>query len=537
MVKRWRASEHLWLVLIVALGAGLRFWAIGAKTIWLDEAFSIWVAQHSVPEIVQWLVRIDQHPPLYYMLLHYWIDAFGDLQGAVRAFSAVCGTLAIPLFYATGKAFYDAKVGLMAALILAVAPFHVRFAQETRMYALLTLAVVAALYFLAHVLRNPRAATWRWLGLAVAQAVIMLTHNTATVYFPLALNFALILIVLLQSTARIHAADLPGLENPAWVGFMRKWLLFQLLALLIWSVWAWAFVVQARGVDAEFWIAPPTLDAILSTLHTLILAHLPRWFPLYPLADLLFGALAVYGVYGQRRQPGRAILLSVLFGAPILIALGVSLRRPLFYDRTLIWVTLPLYLLMAVGIVQLRRQAGWSSTSWRPRSVQAACNAIMGQAHIGYWLSVGGILMLSALALHSYYVYFHKEDWDKAAAYVAAQTRPGDMIIFNATWVQLPFDYYFRHYERDVELRGAPVDLFDRGVLEPKMTEADVPYMQQLIANRQRVWLVYSHEWYTDPQHIVVRELMRTMQEADHQEFEGLQVLEFVKGSTSTAAP
>ncbi|MCB0141707.1 MAG: glycosyltransferase family 39 protein, partial [Caldilineaceae bacterium] len=304
MVKKWGASGHLWLALIVALGAGLRFWAIGAKTIWLDEAFSIWVAQHSVPEIVQWLVRIDQHPPLYYMLLHYWIDAFGDLQGAVRAFSAVCGTLAIPLFYATGKAFYDAKVGLMAALILAVAPFHVRFAQETRMYALLTLAVVAALYFLAHVLRNPRAATWRWLGLAVAQAVIMLTHNTATVYFPLALNFALILIVLLQSTARIHAADLPALENPAWVGFMRKWLLFQLLALLIWSVWAWAFVVQARGVDAEFWIAPPTLDSILSTLHTLILAHLPRWFPLYPLADLLFGALAVYGVYGQRRQPG-----------------------------------------------------------------------------------------------------------------------------------------------------------------------------------------------------------------------------------------
>ncbi|MCB0091723.1 MAG: hypothetical protein KDE54_27725, partial [Caldilineaceae bacterium] len=73
------------MALIVALGAGLRFWAIGAKTIWLDEAFSIWVAQHSVPEIVQWLVRIDQHPPLYYMLLHYWIDAFGDLQGAVRA--------------------------------------------------------------------------------------------------------------------------------------------------------------------------------------------------------------------------------------------------------------------------------------------------------------------------------------------------------------------------------------------------------------------------------------------------------------------
>ncbi|MEZ4662005.1 MAG: glycosyltransferase family 39 protein [Caldilineaceae bacterium] len=530
MAKRWIDSEYLGLALIIILGASLRFAAIGAKAIWLDEAFSIWVAKHSLPEIIQWLIRIDQHPPLYYLLLHYWMGAFGDLQGAVRAFSALCGTLTIPLFYAAGKKFYDTKVGLAAALILAVAPFHVRFAQETRMYALLTLAVAAQLYFLAHVLRNPRAANWRWFGLAGAQAIIMLTHNTATVYFPLALNLAVFLIILLQSKSIVHASDLPGLENPAQSKFVRKWLLFQLLALLIWSVWARAFVVQARGVDAVFWISPPTLDSILATLHTLILAHVPRWFPLYPLADLLFWGLAAYGVYAQRRCPGRAILMSVLFVAPILIALGVSLRRPLFYDRTLIWVTLPLYLLIAAGIAQIGQEA--STIFWR-RLDKLAPDWISNRAQIGQWLSIGGILALSALALTSYYFYFQKEDWDKAATYLAEQSQPGDMIIFNATWVQLPFEYYFRHYDQDVELRGLPVDLFDRGILEPKMAETDVPYMRQLIANRPRIWLVYSHEWYTDPQRIVVRELARAMQEEKQQKFEGLQILEFVKGSTT----
>ena len=94
------------------------------------------------------------------------------------------------------------------------------------------------------------------------------------------------------------------------------------------------------------------------------------------------------------------------------------------------------------------------------------------------------ITLLSAMALYSYYSYFDKEEWAQAAAYVAGDVQPDDVILFNATWVQLPFEYYFRHYDSATELRGLPVDLFDRGQLEPKMSEADVPYMHNLLANR-----------------------------------------------------
>ena len=554
MTKRWVNSFNFWLVLIILVGGSLRFGAIGAKAIWLDEAFSIWVAKQSVPEIGQWLIQIDQHPPLYYVLLHYWIGTFGDLQGAVRAFSALCGTLAIAIFYAAGKELYDARVGLIAALLLAVAPFHVRFAQEARMYALLTLAVAAALYFLAHILklssarehgfsltgtaaektmfssqpqhRNPQAGIWRWIGLAVAQAAIMLTHNTAAVYFPLALNLAVFVLWRLHNSD--HEAS-PGLISIHTNGFIRKWLLFQLMALLLWSTWAWAFVVQARGVDGEFWISPPTLDSILATLHTLFLAHLPRWFPFYPLADLLFWGLAAYGVYTQRQRPGRALLLIVLFATPIIVSLLVSLRRPIFYDRTLIWVTLPLYLLIAAGVEQIGQKMETVMQPQQSQRVRGLLGTAGGRTRQLQLLSIGIILILSGFALISYYLFFEKEEWDRAAAYLAEQAQPGDMIIFNATWVQLPFAYYFRHYDTDVELRGLPVDLFDRGILEPKMAEEDLPYMRQLIADQSRVWLVYSHEWYTDPERIVVRELQRVMTNENRQRFEGLQVLEFTK--------
>jgi hypothetical protein len=40
---------------LTLLAAGLRLFLIGAKTLWLDEAFSLWVARHPLPELWSWL--------------------------------------------------------------------------------------------------------------------------------------------------------------------------------------------------------------------------------------------------------------------------------------------------------------------------------------------------------------------------------------------------------------------------------------------------------------------------------------------------
>ena len=142
-------------------------------------------------------------------------------------------------------------------------------------------------------------------------------------------------------------------------------------------------------------------------------------------------------------------------------------------------------------------------------------------------LTLAIVIVLSGFALTGYYQDFQKEDWAKAADYVAQNVASDDLILFNATWIQLPFEYYFRHYNTAAELRGLPVDLFDRGVLEPKMTEADIPYMDNLLANRTHVWLVYSHDWYTDPNQIIPRQLDQRMQQTEQREFVGLRVMRY----------
>ncbi|RIK34920.1 MAG: hypothetical protein DCC55_31920 [Chloroflexi bacterium] len=498
------------LLIIVLLGAWLRFVSIGAKTVWLDEAFSIWIAHHTLPDLWSWLIRIDQHPPLYYSLLHFWQALFGDLQGAVRSFSALCSTLTLPLFYLVAVRLLNRSTALIATLVLALSPVHIRFAQEARMYAFLTLAVAVALWCLVHILCDEERRPLRkwWLGLAAAQAAVMLTHNTATVFFPLALNLG-VGGALLWKYWQGGVSSWPALNDSV---FERRWVRGQALAFILWLPWSVPFVIQAVGVDRKFWLPPPTVETVWQVLHNFNVAFVPDWVPLFPAWDLLYWLLAVLGVISLRRTPARGLLLLTLWLAPLVGELLVSLRRPIFYERTILWVTLPYYLLLAVGIRWLG-SAEKERYLWLRRAVQT--------------LVVALIIVLSTTGLTGYFFFFEKEEWNKAAAYVAEQAAPGDVVVFNATWVQLPFDYYFRHYNTGTELRGLPVDLFERGELEPQMTEEDLPQLRSLADEHRRIWLVYSHDWYTDPQQIIPREFSRLMRRTDQRQFAGLQVMRF----------
>jgi hypothetical protein len=89
--------------------------------------------------VAGWLARIDQHPLFATALLHGWL-AGGSGEGWVRAFSALCSVATIPLFDAAVRLLQGPQTAQVAALILAVAPFHVRYAQEARMYRVAELA-------------------------------------------------------------------------------------------------------------------------------------------------------------------------------------------------------------------------------------------------------------------------------------------------------------------------------------------------------------------------------------------------------------
>jgi mannosyltransferase len=541
-----------WLVVVITLiGGGLRVLLLGSKGMWLDETFSVWLANHSVAELLQWIVRIDQHPPLYYLLLHYWIALKGDTPYYVRLLSALFGAGTIPMIYLIGKRLSGAVVGLAAAVFLAFSPFNIYFAQETRMYTCLTFNAAVAIYALVRLLTDPRSSrpigsqfreylhTWRtsgpvepatkgdfsygdrtrdrtgwrawisrhrwspiqaietdlaWVAFIVFSAATLFTHNAA-LFFPLASNILVIALILYQGTKK--SGSPPALQAPS----LGNWMKAQIGIFLLWSPWILAFIQQASRVYQEFWIPAPGWDTVTETLRTLLNNLVPSQASQVMMWILC--AVLCLGLVHYRKRLSIFLFLAALFAIPFVGELIVSIRRPIFLDRTLIWITIPLFLVLAAGIAQLR-------------------------FHL-LMVAVLGILVTNYLFSDAdYYRFVQKEDWSTAAGYVANFAQKDDLVLFNSNLVEIPFDYYFRTYEDlysiQVEKQGVPLDLFDSGILEPKMTDSEIPKLISLLRGHDRVWLVYSHNDYTDPMGLIPQTLASQMRLLRTRDFYGGQV-------------
>jgi hypothetical protein len=298
--------------------------------------------------------------------------------------------------------------------------------------------------------------------------------------------------------------------------WLRRWFLAQAAVLLLWLPWLPAFLSQAADVYRRFWLPRPTVATVASVVGALLFEAPPWPLPLTALVNALLAGLAVRGLVTLRRRSRYAPVLAAVLVLPLAGQWLVSLWRPILYVRTLSWVSVPLHLLLAVGVIGLTN--GGFSRLVTSRAILAALAALV---------------LLNGAALAHDDAAPEKESWGDAAALVAERVQPDDLLLFSGSWGQIPFDYYLgRLYNPQVHppvtKHGLPVDLFDRGVLEPEMTEDDLPRLRSLTTGHERVWLIYSHSWYTDPEGLVPSALAATMTLDREWALPGLQVCLYV---------
>jgi len=187
----------------IALAAGVVLRFVTTSPLWLDEALTVHIARLPVVAIPAALRR-DGAPPLYYVLLHFWMKAFGTSDLGVRSLSGVVGLLNLPLAWLAGwrigsRSWAAPAVswrgpppsdpdlrarrdrGLVTAwtvtLLLASSPFAVYYDTESRMYALaMALSTLGLLAYTA-LLRRPGPA--RAGALALCAAALLYTHYWA----------------------------------------------------------------------------------------------------------------------------------------------------------------------------------------------------------------------------------------------------------------------------------------------------------------------------------------------------------------------
>ncbi len=164
------------VTVVVAITVGIAFRFVGGSPMWLDEALTANIAELSPSQLLEAL-RADGHPPLYYLLLHGWMQVFGTSDGAVRALSGVFSLVSLPLVWLVGRRIGGTTLAWIATAALAMSPFALRYATENRMYSLVGLLVLAGWLLIDDLWRRPSA--WRVVALAVVSGALMLTHYWA----------------------------------------------------------------------------------------------------------------------------------------------------------------------------------------------------------------------------------------------------------------------------------------------------------------------------------------------------------------------
>jgi uncharacterized membrane protein len=329
------------LVLVTSVAAALRFSTISRQSFWYDETITVWLLKKSFTGMLTTIPRSESTPPLYYICGWVWTQVFGTSEAGVRSFSAVVGTLTVPVVYAIGRALLSHRVGLIAAWITTVNPFLVWYSQEARSYALLAFLGAISLLCAA---RAQQTSTVR----ALAAWATFATLAMGTHYFAFFLVAAEAVWLVTTARTRRSAVALIALIVAA-AGVLTPLAVFQ--ARVVSTAWIhndfsfrlrseWMFV-QLLGIGRP----APWAGVATTSVH-------PAWIAAGAILLALCGILLVTRAKPDERS--RAALVGALgaatIGAPVLIAIFSSLfgrTADFVLDRNLIHASIPVTIVVA----------------------------------------------------------------------------------------------------------------------------------------------------------------------------------------------
>lgn len=362
----------------------LRLVGIDLRSLWVDEAFTAWLAAQPVGYIVGYP---DFHPPLYYLFVKVWtaLGPWAGTDAGLRLPSALASAAVVALsVWAVRR--LNLPGGTLVGWLGLTSSLSVWYAQEARMYALASLALfAAALALLFAGAAIPRATYGAWIIYAIAATVGIYLH------YDVVLALALLNSAFAVTTVR---------RRPSAA---RPWL------------------VANIAVGACF---APHVPALLATLERSRSFHGLTSGPqrLAQLGAPALGAAAlliVFGIFGAvlvlvvRRPPlstwtlAAGVVLLLAADAADLSVFGASAKRH-------VAVLLPLVIL-GVGVMSARLR-----------------------------LRYRAILPIAALPALLLTLFVHqKEDWRGAAEVLRAAAVPGDGVVYYRSWVSFGLERYY----------------------------------------------------------------------------------------------
>jgi len=428
---------------VIALSLLLRVLFLG-KSFWLDEGVAFadaWAGGLPITRWSEWIRGLWQgefNMVFYFALLRVWIQG-GTSEIYLRLISVAPAVATVPIVYALGKRLCNERAGKIAAILLAVHGAHVGYSQELRGYTMVVFFAAASTLALLLAIEERRNRYWflYW----VCSVLAVYTHFFGG------------LVVVSQWFSLWW--------TPPRIVRWKK-LLATAAAILLCVAPAVVFVLTNKGQQVD-WIPKPSLGQMVNVFSEF--AGSPTALPVY--AVLWCFGILYFARLKQARQRTRQtwpMALVICWAVvPVILALILSLKRPMLVPR---------YLLVSVPACVLLASIGSTQIATRRRH-----------------LLIGAAVVLSLAFIVVRYTR-PKENWRDATAYVMSHSQPTDAVAVVPWWSEGPFSYY--------KLRSDPKRVTD----VPASAIAERRSIADVAARHRRLWVItYARpQGLSDPQ-------------------------------------
>ncbi|MES2179265.1 MAG: glycosyltransferase family 39 protein [Gemmatimonadota bacterium] len=448
--SRGRGDARVWTTVIglTVLALLVRIPAANGG-LWIDEIYSL--VSSFRPTLVETITRFpkDNHHPLYSILAHVSMSAFGEHAWAIRLPSILFGAATVPLLYGFARYLTSTREALLSAALLAVSYHHVWFSTNARGYVMIAFFTIACTWSLLRLIEGGPASLALWY--AACGALGAYTHLT------------MVFIVVAHALVTVGALLLHGNPRAQWNRWGRPVLAaFALAAVGTLLLYA-PVLLQVHTFFAD---KPSALTAsstkgwaFVEGLRVLALGFGAGTIIVGVIVVAIAGALFMLGLRSFARND--AVALGLFVAPAFVILAGAQLARGTFYPRFLFALIGPGILIGVRGVMV--------ASDWITQRLSAS-SALTGER-----LATAVMLGISVLSLASLAaLYRHpKQDFDGAVRYVDATRTPGEAVITAGAAADPIQTYFVRDWPR-------------------LSTAAEVDQLRR----RGPVWLVYTFPRY-----------------------------------------
>jgi uncharacterized membrane protein len=489
----------LWPCLVLLLAFAVRVWELDARALWLDEGMEYWVATSALPHILNSVRDGIQDPPLYSVLLHFWMRLGTDVF--VLRYPSVCfGVVSVLGVMVIGHRLSGPAVGLAAGAVMAILPPAIRYSQEIGQYALMEALLVWSLFALQ---RIDRLSGWR------AYALWGLLALLATYYYGTVLTLAATLGA--SATFAAPTQDAATRVRKLGAGVLYGIATIPLLVFFLPNQLFRGPTEQAFQVHLD----TPMIEIknlVSSTVHLVTFqltgwpwTTIPEWIPvcLVVVAVILATINSIKGSARPQAWLAHLFLAGVLYYTASRLGL-----LPYGYRYGLILTPL-LVPSIALGV----------APTWQNRSLQNAGAFVLASIVIACALSLPHQASREALGRPEGWIWPETSDLDRVVAYWLKHRETSDPTYVYYAGITA-FSYYVDQYTENhhylpptwyIECwtRDQPAYCTDNNIyygswvrhLEP---ETKVNIIRDVLPNdSESLWLIFSHVYPSEDQEIL----------------------------------